>query len=79
MNFPSKYQLSGQQTKIATEGCSSLQRLQDIIAAHNVLHEVNRKIIHVTCLAHGISRVSEQVRVKYPHVNALISTVKNIF
>lgn len=37
------------------------------------------KMIHVTCLAHGLHRVAEQIRASYPDVNLLISSVKKIF
>lgn len=36
-------------------------------------------LIHVTCLAHGLNRVAEQIRNQYPLVNDLISNVKKIF
>lgn len=36
-------------------------------------------MVHVTCLAHGLHRVSELVRESYPSVNRLISTTKNVF
>lgn len=36
------------------------------------------KIIHVTCLAHGLHRVAEEVKfsVNYPKVDKLVSSVK---
>lgn len=37
------------------------------------------KMIHVTCVAHGLHRVAETVRASFPEVNALISTVKRVF
>ena len=37
------------------------------------------KMVYVTCLAHGLHRVSELVRANYPNVNRLMSTCKNIF
>ncbi|KAL4142915.1 hypothetical protein QTP88_005305 [Uroleucon formosanum] len=37
------------------------------------------KIIYVTCLAHGLHRVAEEVRVNYPKVDKLVSSVKQIF
>jgi len=36
-------------------------------------------MLHVTCLAHGLHRVCEQVREMFPEVNCLISLVKKIF
>lgn len=37
------------------------------------------KMEHVTCLAHGLHRVAEEVRRHFPKVDALISNVKKIF
>lgn len=37
------------------------------------------KITHVTCLAHGLHRVCEQIRVQYPNVDNLIANVKKYF
>ncbi|KAL4153174.1 hypothetical protein QTP88_001007 [Uroleucon formosanum] len=37
------------------------------------------KMEHVTCLAHGLRRVAEEVRRHFPKVDALISNVKKIF
>jgi len=37
------------------------------------------KMEHVTCLAHGLHRVAEEVRAHFPKVDALISNVKKIF
>lgn len=36
-------------------------------------------LVHVTCLAHGLNRVAEQIRIEYPEVNKLISCVKKVF
>ncbi|XP_023215156.1 uncharacterized protein LOC111617975 [Centruroides sculpturatus] len=36
-------------------------------------------LVHVTCLAHGLNRVAEQIRVEYEKVNKLISSVKKVF
>jgi hypothetical protein len=35
-----------------------------------------KNLIHVTCLAHGINRVAEEIRCQFPLVNSLISNVK---
>ena len=35
--------------------------------------------LHITCLAHGLHRVSGKVRDLFPKVNLLISSIKNIF
>lgn len=37
------------------------------------------KLTHVTCMAHGLNRVAEEIRKKFPYVNKLISTVKKVF
>ena len=37
------------------------------------------KMIHVTCLAHGLHRVAETIRSENPEVNELISVVKKVF
>jgi hypothetical protein len=36
-------------------------------------------LIHFTCLAHGVQRVAEEIRVKFPQVNKLISMTKKVF
>ncbi|KAJ8915555.1 hypothetical protein NQ315_012439 [Exocentrus adspersus] len=36
-------------------------------------------MVHVTCLLHGINRVAEAIRMEYPLVNKLISSVKKVF
>ena len=37
------------------------------------------KMIHITCLAHGLHRVAEAIRAKYNNVNSLISNGKAAF
>lgn len=37
------------------------------------------RMIHVTCLAHAIHRVAEEVRSNYPEVDKLVSNTKKIF
>ncbi|CAH0563174.1 unnamed protein product [Brassicogethes aeneus] len=37
------------------------------------------KMIHLTCLVHGVHRVAETIRSLYPTVNTIISNVKNVF
>lgn len=37
------------------------------------------KMVHVTCLAHGMHRVAEEIRGKFPRVDKLISRVKQVF
>ena len=37
------------------------------------------KMVHVTCLAHGMHRVAEEIRGKFSRVDKLISRVKQVF
>lgn len=37
------------------------------------------KMLHITCLAHGLQRVAEVIRSKFPVVNSLISSTKIVF
>jgi hypothetical protein len=37
------------------------------------------RMVHLTCLAHGLHRVAEEIRVNYPDVDSLIYNVKKIF
>jgi len=37
------------------------------------------KMVHVTCLAHGMHRVAEEIRGKFPCIDKLISRVKQVF
>ncbi|KAE9529999.1 hypothetical protein AGLY_011461 [Aphis glycines] len=37
------------------------------------------KMEHVTCLAHSLHRVAEEIRKKFPEIDAFISNVKKIF
>lgn len=48
-------------------------------AAYYALSHFYPKMLHVTCLAHGLGRVAEQIRTKYSNVNNWISIVKRIF
>ena len=47
--------------------------------AMNGLKVLFPKMVHVTCLAHGLHRIAELVRSNYPQVNRLISSTKSIF
>lgn len=48
-------------------------------AAGQHLRNTYPNLLHVTCLAHGLNRIAEAVREKFPNVDKLISTVKKIF
>jgi hypothetical protein len=37
------------------------------------------RMIHFTCLAHGLNRVAETIRAEYPLVNELIASTKKVF
>jgi len=37
------------------------------------------KVVHVTCVAHGLHRVAEEIQLQFPKVDDLISNVKNFF
>lgn len=50
-----------------------------MIAAINSLKVLFPKMLHVTCFAHGLHRLAEYVRHKFPEVNSLISAVKAVF
>lgn len=50
-----------------------------MVKAGNNLKIFYKNLIHVTCLAHGLNRVAEEIRKKFPLVNTLISSVKKVF
>ena len=50
-----------------------------MVKAMNGVQSLYPKMIHVTCLAHGLHRVAECIRTSYPDVNRLIATGKSIF
>jgi hypothetical protein len=37
------------------------------------------KLVHITCLSHGIHRVAETIRSNFPKIDKLIARVKQIF
>ena len=45
-------------------------------ALFTILHELFLKMVHVTCVIHGLNRVNNQIRCQYLVVNELISSVK---
>ncbi len=49
------------------------------VKAGKGLKELMPNLVHITCVAHGLSRVAERVRLHYPLVNRLIAEVKKIF
>lgn len=50
-----------------------------MLLAGKTLKELYPKLIHETCLAHGLHRVAEAVREEHPLVNKLISVGKKMF
>uniref|UniRef100_A0A6P7FYT2 Uncharacterized protein LOC114334130 n=1 Tax=Diabrotica virgifera virgifera TaxID=50390 RepID=A0A6P7FYT2_DIAVI len=48
-------------------------------AGQQLLKVLYPNLVHVTCLAHGLNRVVEEIRNSFPTVNSLISNVKKIF
>lgn len=44
-----------------------------------LLHTFYPNIVYVPSLAHGLYRVSEEIRKQFGHVNELISSVKRVF
>ena len=48
-------------------------------ATYNSLKVLYPKMIHITCLAHGLHNICEKVRYAFPTVNALISDGKSVF
>lgn len=56
-----------------TDAASYMQK------AANGLSVLFPKMVHVTCVAHGLHRVCEEIRNIFPDVNSLISNAKKIF
>jgi hypothetical protein len=50
-----------------------------MIKAGTTIKALYSKMIHVTCLAHGIHRVAEDIRGKFPEIDKLIAKIKQIF
>lgn len=50
-----------------------------MISAGRILKNYLREMKHVTCLAHALHRVSEQIRLEYHDVDILIANVKKVF
>ena len=49
------------------------------IAAGEGLEVPLPNIVHVTCVAHAIHRICEEIRVSFPNVDGLIANVKKVF
>lgn len=50
-----------------------------MVKAGEVLKSFYTKMIHVTCAAHGLHRVAEEIRGQFNTVDKIISSVKKIF
>jgi len=50
-----------------------------MIKAANGLTILYPKLMHITCLAHALHRVSEEIRRHFPNVDSLIANCKKIF
>lgn len=50
-----------------------------MVKAGRTLQSLYSKMIHLTCLAHGIHRVAKNIREKFKKVDKLISMVKQVF
>jgi hypothetical protein len=50
-----------------------------MVKAANGIKMLFPKMVHVTCLAHALHRVAEEIRESYPYVDKLILKVKKVF
>lgn len=50
-----------------------------MIKAGKAIGALYSKIVHVTCLAHGVHRIVEEIRGQFTDVNKLIAKIKQIF
>lgn len=50
-----------------------------MVKSASVIKVLYSKMVHITCLAHGLHRVAEEVRNMFPKVDKLISNVKKTF
>lgn len=50
-----------------------------MLKAGRILKSVLPNMKHVTCLAHALHRVAEQIRCQYPDVDTLIANLKKVF
>ncbi|KAE9522401.1 hypothetical protein AGLY_017232 [Aphis glycines] len=50
-----------------------------MVKAASTIKVLYSKMVHITCLAHGIHRVAENIRSNFPKVDKLIAKVKQIF
>uniref|UniRef100_A0A2S2Q691 Uncharacterized protein n=1 Tax=Sipha flava TaxID=143950 RepID=A0A2S2Q691_9HEMI len=50
-----------------------------MVKSASVIKVFYSKMVHITCLAHGLHRVAEEIRNMFPKVDKLISNVKKTF
>lgn len=50
-----------------------------MLKAGEILKAFYTKMIHVTCLAHAIHRMAEHIRVTFPNIDVVISSIKKVF
>lgn len=50
-----------------------------MLKAHSNLKVLYENLIHCTCLAHGLNRVAETIRMQFPLVNMLVKSGKKVF
>jgi len=50
-----------------------------MVKAGKVIQNLYSKMIHVTCMAHAVHRVAEEIRTNFQDINKLISNVKKVF
>ncbi|KAJ4438703.1 hypothetical protein ANN_14650 [Periplaneta americana] len=50
-----------------------------MITAIKLLKVFYPALLHITCLAHAMNRVAKTIRLEYPQVNKLVSTIKKVF
>jgi hypothetical protein len=50
-----------------------------MVKAGDTLIVLYAKMVHITCTAHGLHRVTEYIRIQYPEVDKLIANVKKVF
>ena len=50
-----------------------------MLKAGEALTTFYTNMVHLTCLAHALHRVAEEIRLQYPDVNNITSSVKNVF
>lgn len=50
-----------------------------MVKAAKSISALYSKMIHVTCIAHGLHRIAEEIRNNFPEIDTLISNVKKIF